>query len=176
MVDVRWAVRGEAPKVYALFRKLVEAEAAEPPNPTVFARTWSRSFKEGSHFHFVVGIVEGAIVGCMSLHDLFSTWKGAPVVSLEDFFVEHNHRGKGLGTAMLAFADEHAASRGAARIELHVRRDNERAQKLYQRGAFEDQPYLWYQKQLAPSAAAKAKVAAAAAKPKPKRRGRPRRR
>jgi ribosomal protein S18 acetylase RimI-like enzyme len=147
MAQVRWAHRGEAPKVYPLFRALVEAEQAEPPRPSAFSRTWGASFREGSAFRFAVAEGDARrIVGCVSLHQHFSTWKGAPVISLEDFFVLPEERGKGVGGAMLAFAAEHARALGAARIELDVRRDNARAQALYQRNGFVEQPYLWYHK------------------------------
>ena len=143
MVEVRWAERKDAPRVYALVRALVQAEQAQPPSPAAFARTWKESFRE-QRFRFVLAWEGVELVGCMSLHAHYSTWKGQPVVSLEDFFVLHNHRGKGIGSQMLAFADQHARALKAARIELHVRRDNARAQGLYLRSGFEDTPYLWY--------------------------------
>lgn len=155
MATVRWAHRGEAPKVYPLFRALVEAETAAPPGPGEFSRTWGRSFREGSPFRFVVAEAEDRrLVGCLSLHEHFSTWKGQPVVSLEDFFVVPEARGRGIGAAMLAFAHAHAASLGAARIELDVRADNEGAQRLYQRQGYAEQPYRWYHKVIAATALA----------------------
>lgn len=149
MVEVRWAHRGDAPKVYPLFRALVEAEKVEPPSPAEFSRTWGKVFHPDSRSRFVVAEVEDkGVVGCMSLHEHFSTWKGRSVLSLEDFFVLEAERGKGIGKAMLAFAEAHATTRGAARIELDVRADNERAQKLYQGAGFEEQPYRWYHKRI----------------------------
>jgi ribosomal protein S18 acetylase RimI-like enzyme len=150
MVQVRWAMRGEAPRVYALFRALVEGEQAKPPDPSTFARTWGRSFRAGGFRFAVAEGSQGTIVGCMTLHAHFSTWKGTPVVSLEDFYVLPQHRGQGTGSMMLGFAEGYAQSLGAARVELHVRRDNERAQALYLKRGFEDQPYLWYHKAVAP--------------------------
>lgn len=147
MAEVRWAHRGEAPRVYPLFRALSAAEHTEPPSPSAFSRMWGRSFREGSTFRFAVAEAEPRrVVGCMSLHDLFSTWKGAPVVSLEDFFVLPEERNKGIGAGMLAFAERYAQELGAARVELHVQRDNERAQQLYQRTGYETTPYLWLHK------------------------------
>ncbi|HEV8361267.1 MAG TPA: GNAT family N-acetyltransferase, partial [Candidatus Thermoplasmatota archaeon] len=148
MVQVRWALRGEAPRVYSLFRALVEAEQAKPPDPSMFARSWGRSFRGGGFRFAVAEGAEGAIVGCMTLHAHYSTWKGAPVVSLEDFYVLPAQRSRGIGSMMLGFAEGYAQSLGAARVELHVRRDNARAQALYLKRGFEDTPYLWYHKGL----------------------------
>jgi GNAT superfamily N-acetyltransferase len=153
MVTVRWAHRGEAPKVYPLFRALVDAEHAEPPRPSAFSRTWGRSFREGSGYRFVVAEGEARrLLGVLSLHAHFSTWKGCGVVSLEDFYVLPEERGKGVGALMMAFAEAHARALGAARIELHVLRGNERALKLYARQGYEVTDYLWLHKKVEPGA------------------------
>lgn len=154
MVQVRFARREEITQVYPLFRGVVEAEGAEVPGPAQFARTWSWAFRPQTHFRFVVGEEAGQLVALMSLHRHFSTWKAAPTVSLEDFFVLPDWRGKGIGTAMLRFAENHAAGLGAARIELDVRRDNERAVALYARQGFVEQPYRWMHKPIVAARAA----------------------
>jgi GNAT superfamily N-acetyltransferase len=144
---VRWALREDAPAVLPLFRALVEAEGSAPPSPADFARSWAQQFRPRAGFRFALAVAEdGTILACMSLHEHFSTWKGRPVLSLEDFFVLPEQRGKGVGSAMLAFADAHAQSLGAARIELDVRHDNTRAQALYARHGFAEQPYRWWHK------------------------------
>jgi GNAT superfamily N-acetyltransferase len=181
MVEVRWAERKDAPLVYALVRALVQAERSDPPSPAVFARTWRESF-HGRGFRFALAWEGAQLVGCMSLHAHYSTWRGAPVVSLEDFFVLHNSRGKGIGGSMLAFCDGYARSLKAARIELHVRQDNERAQQLYKRSGFIDTQYLYYHKAMplaeppATAPAAVADVAGAEPPAPPKRSGAPARR
>jgi GNAT superfamily N-acetyltransferase len=111
---------------------------------------WGRVFRDGSRVRFAVALVERRVVGCMMLHEHFSTWRDAPVLSLEDFFVAPTERGKGIGTAMLAFAERHAEQQGAALLELHVRRENERAQQLYKRSGFEEAPYAWMHKKIEP--------------------------
>jgi len=169
MVEVRWGHMGEAPKVYPLFKALVEAEGAPVPGPALFSRVWGGQFKQDAIYRFAVAeLEEREPIGCVSLHQHVSTWKGAPAISLEDFFVAPEHRGKGIGAAMLKFAEEHAAKQGAARLELHVRADNLRAEALYLRQGWEVQPYRWMQKavpesQRAKQEAKKAKRAAARA-------------
>lgn len=50
----------------------------------------------------------------------FSTWEGVHGIYLEDLFVEPEHRGSGLGTALLGALAEIAVERGYARFEWWV--------------------------------------------------------
>jgi RimJ/RimL family protein N-acetyltransferase len=51
--------------------------------------------------------------------------------------IAHSHRGKGVGTALLATTLDAAFGRGLTRIDLVVRADNTAAIALYQRHGFE---------------------------------------
>jgi GNAT superfamily N-acetyltransferase len=146
-MQVRWAHRGEAPKVYPLVRALAEGEGWAPPRPAAFSRMWAWGFRDAPPFRYAVA-EEERLVGCMSLHHHVSTWRAAPSVGLEDFYVLPELRGKGIGQAMLAFAEEHARGLGAARLELHVLEGNEGARRLYERQGWQRTPYLWYLKDL----------------------------
>jgi ribosomal-protein-alanine N-acetyltransferase len=52
--------------------------------------------------------------------------------------VRRAHWGEGVGTALLTALLDEAHRRGLPRVELEVRADNERAQRLYQRFGFEE--------------------------------------
>lgn len=54
----------------------------------------------------------------------------------------HSHRGRGLGSALLATTLDAAFSRGLTRIDLTVREDNTAAIALYTRHAFEHEGRL----------------------------------
>lgn len=151
-MQVRWAARGEAPKVYALVRALAQAEGSEPPRPSAFSRVWAWGFRDAPPFRYAVAEDAKAIVGCMSLHQHVSTWRALPAVSVEDLYVLPERRGQGIGTALLAFAEEHARRLGAARLELHVLEANDGARRLYQRAGWHGTPYVWMQKDVAAEA------------------------
>ena len=58
------------------------------------------------------------------------------VAELQRIAVASGHRGIGLGRALLAASVEHARERGANRMLLEVREDNEAALTLYARAGF----------------------------------------
>lgn len=67
-----------------------------------------------------VAIVGGQIVG-YTLHFLnYSTWEGVHGIYLEDLYVRPEHRGSGLGKAMLVNLAEIAVRSGYARLEWSV--------------------------------------------------------
>ncbi len=61
-----------------------------------------------------------AIVGYALYFLNFSTWEGAHGIYLEDVYVRPDHRGSGLGKALLVALAEIAADGGFARVEWSV--------------------------------------------------------
>ncbi|WP_250550447.1 GNAT family N-acetyltransferase [Pseudonocardia sp. H11422] len=67
-----------------------------------------------------VAEVDGAVVGCALWFLNFSTWQGVHGIYLEDLYVRPEHRGHGLGRALLAELAAICAERGYARLEWSV--------------------------------------------------------
>ncbi|GAA2348860.1 GNAT family N-acetyltransferase [Saccharopolyspora halophila] len=80
---------------------------------------------------------DGAVVG-MSLWFLnFSTWEGVHGIYLEDLYVRPEHRGSGLGKALLQTLAKECVDRGYARLEWSVLDWNEPSIDFYKsQGAF----------------------------------------
>ncbi len=76
------------------------------------------------------------IWGMINLLFTISTAEGGPVVLLEDLIIHANHRGQGLGSALLQHAIEFAKSRGLTRITLLTDGHNTKAVRLYERHGF----------------------------------------
>ena len=68
----------------------------------------------------LVAEVEGEVVGFALYFLNFSTWEGVHGIYLEDLFVRPEHRGTGLGKALLMALAEIAVTRGDARVEWSV--------------------------------------------------------
>jgi GNAT superfamily N-acetyltransferase len=62
----------------------------------------------------------GEVVGFALYFRNFSTWEGVHGISLEDLYVAPEHRGSGLGKALLVALAEIAVQRGYARLEWAV--------------------------------------------------------
>jgi ribosomal protein S18 acetylase RimI-like enzyme len=68
----------------------------------------------------------------------FSTFRAQPLLNIHDLAVLPPYRGRGIGSALLAFAEHQARRRGCCRLTLEVQDDNPRARALYERFGFED--------------------------------------
>ena len=70
--------------------------------------------------HCEVAVVDGEVSGIAVWYVTFSTWTGRNGLWLEDLFVLPEHRGSGLGRALLARLAQIAVERGYRRVEWWV--------------------------------------------------------
>lgn len=75
--------------------------------------------------------VDGQTVGFALMFPTFSTFRGQPGLYLEDIFVRPEHRGRGIGKALLASVASLARERGYGRVEWSVLDWNEPAIGFY---------------------------------------------
>lgn len=66
----------------------------------------------------------------------FSTFAGKPSVNIHDLAVLPEHRGAGIGGALLAEVARRANERGAGKVTLEVHDTNDGAKRLYERHGF----------------------------------------
>jgi GNAT superfamily N-acetyltransferase len=71
----------------------------------------------------------------------FSTFQGLPLLNIHDLAVLPEHRGRGVGRALLAAAEELARATGCGKLTLEVLEDNRPARDLYHRFGFRDVYY-----------------------------------
>jgi GNAT superfamily N-acetyltransferase len=68
----------------------------------------------------ILAELDGAPVGFALFFSTFSTFRGQPGLYLEDIFVRPEHRGRGIGKALLATVARMAVGRGCGRLEWSV--------------------------------------------------------
>lgn len=138
----RWRVRAGGPadadELAALVRELAEYER-EPQAAVATAPDLATALgAEHPLVHCLVAevlppsgppVVAGTAVWFVS----FSTWRGRHGIWLEDLFVRPEHRGLGLGRALLARLAAVAVERGYERLEWNVLDWNEPALGFYRR-------------------------------------------
>jgi GNAT superfamily N-acetyltransferase len=83
------------------------------------------------HAEAILAEVEGRPVGFALFFHNFSTFRGQPGLYLEDLFVKPEHRGLGIGKALLARLAALAVERGCGRLEWAVLDWNEPAIGFY---------------------------------------------
>lgn len=80
-----------------------------------------------------VAETKGQVVGMCTIQILISTAMGCEVGKIEDVVVTLRYRAKGIGSAVLQKAEEWAAGRGLARLQLQADRDNHPSLGFYRR-------------------------------------------
>jgi ribosomal protein S18 acetylase RimI-like enzyme len=76
-------------------------------------------------------------LGLVQIFESWSTVRLAPMLILEDLFVEPSARGRGIARALIEAAISYAREAGAAGMFLETAVDNERAQGLYERAGWQ---------------------------------------
>jgi GNAT superfamily N-acetyltransferase len=79
----------------------------------------------------LIARVDGEPVGLANCFTGFSTFAAQPLVNVHDMGVLPQHRGRGVGKALLQAVEAEARRRGACKITLEVLSGNARAQALY---------------------------------------------
>ena len=80
-----------------------------------------------------VALAGARAVGFVQLFESWSTVRLAPVLILEDLFVEPAWRGGGIGRSLVYAALAYARENGAASMSLETAMTNEQAQRVYER-------------------------------------------
>lgn len=75
----------------------------------------------------------------------YSTWQAEYIVNIHDFVVAPAFREQGVGKFLLDEVEKYARKRGYSRINLEVRNDNIKAQKLYKKAGFKEcAPFMYF--------------------------------
>ncbi len=83
--------------------------------------------------HIVVAEENDRVVGMATVQILISTAEGGYVGLIEDVVVDNEHRGEGVGGALLDYLYEWAQDNGLTRLQLAADKDNDPALEFYAR-------------------------------------------
>jgi GNAT superfamily N-acetyltransferase len=131
VLRIRAAQPGDVPLVLDFIRRLAEYEklAHEVVATEAELRRWL--FGERPYAEVVIAEQDGSPAGFALFFHNFSTFLGRPGLYLEDLFVAPEHRGHGIGRALLAHLARLAVERGCGRLEWWVLDWNEDAIRFY---------------------------------------------
>lgn len=130
---IRPAEPGDVDVLHRFVQELAEAEQfpgqviAEPADLT------AALFGPHAVAEAVVATVDGMPAGFALFYPTYSTVLGRPGIHLEDLYVSPEHRGSGLGRALLAHLAELTVRRGGGRLEWWVLHTNDPALRFYAR-------------------------------------------
>jgi GNAT superfamily N-acetyltransferase len=101
LLDLRPATAADVPVVLELIRALAEYEREPAAVVATEADLLRDGFGERPLFHVLLASWDGAPVGFALYVFTYSTWRGRPVLYLEDLFVRPEHRKKRIGLALM---------------------------------------------------------------------------
>lgn len=135
--DIRPATPADLPDILRLVHDLAvyerEPDAVEATEADFTAVLFPTEDSPTTFCHVVEADEGGTrrVVGMALWFLTFSTWTGGNGVWLEDLFVRPDHRGAGLGRALMAAVAAVCAERGYARMEWTVLDWNQPALEVY---------------------------------------------
>lgn len=127
---IRTARQEDLPALTALLAELFTIEQDFSPDTTRQRRGLALLLAD-ERATVLVAEVAGQILGMVTLQSLISTAQGGWVGLLEDLVVASAWRGEGLGSRLLAAAQEAADNQGLSRVQLLVDEDNHSAKGFY---------------------------------------------
>jgi GNAT superfamily N-acetyltransferase len=117
---IRRVRESDVPAVVELVRALAEYERLSHECEMTDEQLHAALFGPEPALFGHVAEVDGAVVGFTLWFLSFSTFRGTHGIYLEDLFVRPEHRGTGLGRALLTALAEECVRRGYARLEWAV--------------------------------------------------------
>jgi len=128
---VRQATAADLPALVPLFDRYRQFydQPADPPRAQAFL---AERFLRGDSV--VLMALDGAeAIGFTQLYPSFSSIRTAPLIILNDLYVDPSARRAGAGQALVEAATAHAKAQGAAGLILSTATTNTPAQALYER-------------------------------------------
>jgi GNAT superfamily N-acetyltransferase len=132
-VSIRPGERADVPVIAELIRGLARFEKLEHEVKMTEDQLAANLFGERRYAETLIAEDDGAPVGFALFFHNFSTFLAKPGIYLEDLFVVPEHRGSGIGRAMLKELARLAVERGCGRLEWAVLDWNRDAIGFYER-------------------------------------------
>ena len=130
---IRPGERADVPVIAELIRGLARFEKLEDEVTMTEERLASNLFGPNRYAETLIAEEAGESVGCALFFHNFSTFLAKPGIYLEDLFVVPEHRGGGVGRALLKELARVAVERDCGRLEWSVLDWNREAIAFYER-------------------------------------------
>jgi GNAT superfamily N-acetyltransferase len=130
-VSVRDVRPADVPAVVKLVYELAEYERLVAECHLTEEQLHAALFGPAPALYGHVAELDGDVVGFTLWFLNFSTWRGVHGIYLEDLYVRPEHRGSGLGRALLTRLAQVCVERGYGRLEWSVLDWNESALRFY---------------------------------------------
>ncbi|HEY2598795.1 MAG TPA: GNAT family N-acetyltransferase [Candidatus Dormibacteraeota bacterium] len=142
---IRAAEPGDVPLIADLIRQLAKFEKLEDEVVMTEELLKAGLFGPRPYAETVIAEEDAQPIGFALFFHTFSTFLARPGLYLEDLFVLAEHRGRGVGRALLVHLAHLAVERGCGRLEWAVLNWNQEAIRFYERlGAMPNSEWTVY--------------------------------
>jgi len=119
-LNLRSATPADVPQILAFIRDLATYEREPDAVLATEADLLRDGFGPTRRFHCIIAEIDSAPAGFALYFHNYSTWRGRAGIYLEDLYVSLEHRGKGIGKALLTHVAAIAVAEGCPRYEWAV--------------------------------------------------------
>ena len=131
-LNLRPATPADVPQILRFIRDLAAYEREPDAVHATEAHLLRDGFGETKRFHCLIAEWNALPAGFALYFHNYSTWRGHAGIYLEDLYVSPEHRGKGIGKALLTRVAAIAVAEGCPRYEWAVLDWNQPSIDFYQ--------------------------------------------
>lgn len=121
-----------------------ETEHKELPDAVIFHGV-EAVLKDPLKGFYLVAEVDNVVIGQLMITFEWSDWRNTNIWWIQSVFVEKEHRGKGIYTALYEKIKDEARLKGVHTIRLYVEKENATAQSVYEKLGMEETVYKLYE-------------------------------
>lgn len=130
---IRQADEKDISEIVRLATELAIFENKKPEEISLtYDKIKSHGFGERPFFHVIVAEQDDRLTAFALYFFSYSAYVGAPVLYVEDLFVEEKYRGQGIGTALFSKLAKTAIENECCRMEWHAYVWNDKAIRFYE--------------------------------------------
>lgn len=146
-LEIRTAAPDDLPAMAELLHQLFAIESDFTPDHPKQIRGLGLLIERPSAIIFVAE-VDGEVVGMCTIQTIISTAMGMEVGAVEDVIVDVDHRGRGIGSALMRTAEQWAISKGLGRLQLRADKNNGSALCFYRQQGWKHTNLIGWMKHL----------------------------
>lgn len=128
---LRFANAADVPAILGFIRELADYEQLRHEVTASEATLSATLFGDPRYAEVILAEVDNQPVGMALFFHNYSTFLAQPGIHLEDLYVQPEHRGSGLGKALITRLAQLAVERHCGRLEWQVLDWNEPARRFY---------------------------------------------
>ncbi len=144
-MHIRLATQDDVPALVAFNQGIARETENRELDTDTLTQGVSRFVSQDRYGFYTVAEIDGQIAGSLMTYE-WSDWRNGVIWWIQSVYVDANHRRKGIYTALYENVRRWAAEAGdVSAFRLYVEKDNQVAQKTYQRLGMEETYYRIYE-------------------------------